>query len=107
AGETSKVQEEFPDFTFYHDPEIDQLRNMDEFAAQIAACDRVIGIGNTTAHMAGALGVPGEILLPIAGLTWYWFTQITECPWYPRLQLLRKEKEGDWSGALAKLQRIK
>jgi len=76
---------------------------MDIFAAQVAACDEYAGIGNTTAHVAGALGVKGQILIPIAGLTWYWFEKCETCPWYPSLRLLRKEKEGDWGAALGKI----
>ena len=46
------------------DREVDQLANLDEFAAQIAAMDLVITIDNSTAHLAGALGVPTWVLLP-------------------------------------------
>lgn len=89
-----------PDFTFFHDAEIDQLKDMDAFAAQMAACDRIVTIGNTTAHMAGALGVPATVLLPHAGLTWYWFEERLNSPWYPTLTILRKPLDGDWGGVL-------
>jgi hypothetical protein len=41
-----------------HDTEINQLVDLDGFAAQIAALDGVISISNTTIDMAGMLGVP-------------------------------------------------
>jgi Flp pilus assembly protein TadD len=100
-AEIEEMRRTFPDFALYHDETIDQLRDMDSFAAQIKACDRIITIGNTTAHMAGALGVPADVLLPAAGLTWYWFEKRPESPWYPSLKLHRRDKDGDWSAALA------
>jgi len=103
TAEIEEAKRAYPDFAFYHDAEIDQLKDMDGFAAQIKACDRIITIGNTTAHMAGALGVPADVLLPAAGLTWYWFEKRPESPWYPSLRLHRRSLDGDWSAALARL----
>src|SRR5580698_4088035 len=48
------------------DRSVDQLKDMDDFAAQIAALDFVVTIDNSTAHLAGALGVPVYVLLPFA-----------------------------------------
>lgn len=86
--ERAAAQEKSPDFTLHHDPTIDQMQDMDGFAAQIAACDGVITIGNTAAHLTGALGIPGAVFAPYAGRTWYWFKRGEECPWYPSLALL-------------------
>ncbi len=99
--EIAEVRKEFPDFVLHQDREIDQLRDMDGFAAQIKTCDRIVTIGNTTAHMAGALGVAADVLLPPSSLTWYWFEQRGDSPWYPSLRLHRRPKNGDWSAALA------
>jgi hypothetical protein len=38
------------------DPSVDQLKDMDRFASQIAALDLVISISNSGAHLTGALG---------------------------------------------------
>jgi hypothetical protein len=46
------------------DGEVDPLKDLDAFAAQISALDLVITTSNTTAHFAGALGVPVWTLLP-------------------------------------------
>jgi len=100
-AERDEVGRALPGFMLFHDPEVDQLKDMDIFAAQLAACDHIVTIGNTAAHMAGALGVSAHVLLPRAGLTWYWFEDRGESPWYPSLKLLRKQQEGDWSTALA------
>lgn len=100
AMDREAVQHEFPDFHLHHDPTIDQMIDMDSFAAQIAACDAVVTIGNTAAHVAGALGVPTAVFLPIAGLTWYWFKDLPQSPWYSSQKLLRKHPTKEWQAAL-------
>jgi hypothetical protein len=45
------------------DPTVDQLLDMDRFAAQVAALDAVISVNNTIAHTAGALDVPLVVIL--------------------------------------------
>lgn len=83
------------------DPEIDQLRDLDGFAAQVAAMDHVVTISNTTAHLAGALGRPGTVLLPRArGLHWYWFVERPDSPWYPSLTLLRQSVPDVWDDVI-------
>ncbi|MFY9287776.1 MAG: tetratricopeptide repeat protein [Alphaproteobacteria bacterium] len=92
-GETADAWREakkaFPHLTTFHDDEVDQFIDMDIFAAQVAACDSVVTICNTTSHIAGALGIPAAVLMSDFGLTWYWFADGAECPWYPSLTLLR------------------
>ncbi|QEX21240.1 hypothetical protein FRZ61_11630 [Hypericibacter adhaerens] len=85
------------------DPAIDPLTDLDGFAAQIAALDLVITIDNSTAHMAGALGVPCWVLLPYAA-EWRWLRDREDCVWWPSLRLFRQERRGDWSAPLARLQ---
>lgn len=80
-----------------YDPGIDQLQDLDGFAAQVAAMDAVVTTSNTTAHMAGALGKPTWVLLH-NGISphWYWGRDGETTPWYPTLTLLRQSVEGDW-----------
>lgn len=42
--------------TIHHWHNSDPLKDMDNFAAQIAALDLVISVDNSTVHLAGALG---------------------------------------------------
>jgi hypothetical protein len=66
------------------------------FASQVAAMDRVVTISNTTAHMAGALGVPTLLMLGPVPI-WYWLATRDDSPWYPSLRLIRQEqRRGDW-----------
>lgn len=81
-----------------HDDAIDPLTDLDTFAAHVAAMDLVVTVSNTTAHMAGALGVPCWVLLPAGpGLRWYWFLDRSDSPWYPSVRLFRQTSPGDWT----------
>lgn len=86
-----------------YDREVDPLRDLDTFAAQIQALDLVITTSNTTAHMAGALGKPTLALIPRRGpgWLWYWFDDRTDSPWYPSMTLFRQSKDGNWAPALS------
>ncbi|MCA9219951.1 MAG: hypothetical protein KDA71_06455, partial [Planctomycetales bacterium] len=83
-------------------PDLDLFNDIDGLAALIAACDLVITVSNTTAHVAGALGVPTWVLAPSgAGKLWYWFFDRTDSPWYPAVRIFRQSVPGSWSEPLA------
>lgn len=86
------------------DREIDQLADLDAFAAQVAAMDLVVTIDNSTAHFAGALGVPTWVLLPHVA-DWRWLLEREDSPWYPTLRLLRQDRPGDWSDVVRRAAR--
>ena len=85
------------------DRSVDQFQDMDLFAAQIAAMDLVITIDNSTAHLAGALGVPTWVLLPYTP-DWRWFLHREDSPWYPSVRLFRQQKTGDWQPVLRQVE---
>lgn len=91
--------------TVHHDSSVDSLKNLDGFAAQVAAMDLVISTSNTTVHFAGALGVPVWTLLPKGGdaLLWYWFNEGEDSLWYPSMRLFRQQRLGDWTGVIARV----
>jgi len=90
--------------TVLADAEIDAMRDLDGFAAQVAALDLVISTSNTTVHMAGGLGVPTWVLLPAGqGRIWYWFDGRDDSPWYPSLRLFRQRQPGDWRPVVDRL----
>lgn len=91
--------------SLHHDPEIDGMRDLDGFAAQVAALDAVVSVSNTAAHMAGALGRPCLLLLPAGrGRLWYWPALGATTPWYGSLRILRQPAPGDWEGVATNLQ---
>jgi Tfp pilus assembly protein PilF len=85
------------------DRSVDQFANIDRFAAQVAAMDVVVTIDNSTAHLAGALGVPALLLLPFLS-DWRWLQAREDSPWYPTLRLFRQPKRGDWQSVMQKVQ---
>jgi ADP-heptose:LPS heptosyltransferase len=65
--------------------------------------DLVITIDNSTAHLAGALGVPAFVLLPKVS-DWRWLQSGEDSPWYPTLRLFRQPHRGDWESVVRKVQ---
>ena len=64
-------------------------------AAVVRQLDLVITVDTAMAHLAGALGHPGWVLLPWSADP-RWLRQRTDSPWYPSLQLWRQPTSGDW-----------
>lgn len=64
-------------------------------ACVIAQLDLVITVDTLAAHLAGALGVPGWVLLQYAA-DWRWMSCGTTSPWYISLRLFRQPSPGDW-----------
>jgi tetratricopeptide (TPR) repeat protein len=85
------------------DRSVDQLADIDRFAAQVAAMDHVLTIDNSTAHLAGALGVPVWLMLPFAA-DWRWLKDRDDSPWYATMRLFRQPVAGDWPSVLRSVQ---
>jgi Tfp pilus assembly protein PilF len=84
------------------DRSVDQFADIDIFAAQLAAMDMVVTIDNSTAHLAGALGIPTFVLLPSA-CDWRWLEAREDSPWYPTVSLIRQTRPGDWQSVVQRL----
>jgi hypothetical protein len=81
-----------------YDREIDQLVDLDGFAAQISALDAVVSISNTTIDMAGMLEVPTlHIRDDMASAIW---PESGSSPWYPSMIFLYKQQR-PWSAVFA------
>jgi ADP-heptose:LPS heptosyltransferase len=61
-------------------------------AAAVAALDLVIAVDTANAHLAGALGRPVWLLID-AVPDWRWLHERDDSPWYPTMQLFRRERE--------------
>lgn len=81
---------------FNHDHE-----NLDLLADAIAQCRLIVTVCCSVAHLAGALGVPALVLVPL-GASWRYGEKGEYSPWYPSLKLLRKT-EHDWDPILKQL----
>jgi tetratricopeptide (TPR) repeat protein len=85
--------------------DIDNTNDLDGLAALMCACDAVVTVSNTTAHLAGALGVPTWVMVPFGqARIWYWFRDKDDSPWYPRVRVRRQQRGRRWDelvGAVA------
>lgn len=101
-GDHNALKAQIADAPLLIDREVDQLSNMDLFAAQVAAMDAVITIDNSTAHLAGALGIPVSVLLPFAS-DWRWQMEREDSPWYPSMRLFRQPRLRDWQSVIERV----
>jgi hypothetical protein len=73
---------------------------LEGLAATISQLDLVITVDTLAAHLAGALGVPGWVVLQHAA-DWRWMHARDNSPWYPSLRLFRQPSPGDWHAVIA------
>ena len=71
-------------------------------AERISQLDLVIAVDTSTAHLAGAMGVPVWILLPAAA-DWRWIAGRRDSPWYASARLFRQGVAGDWTGVVTQV----
>ena len=76
--------------------------NFGEMATLIMACDLVISVDTSVAHLAGALGKSVWTLLPYAP-DWRWGLNSQETPWYPTMRLFRQSEPGNWDSVFVAL----
>ena len=84
--------------TIHINPNLDATNDIDGLVSQINMCDMVVTTSNVTAHLAGAVGKKGVVLLPYSrGKLWYWHDGQGQSLWYPSLHLISQNKIDDWS----------
>ena len=100
-GDTSHDLLEFKskyDFEIINCSTVDNFSDIDGHAALVDACDVIITVSNSTAHIAGGLGKPTHVMLPkVNGTLWYWANrQGKQSMWYPTVQIHEQSRYGDW-----------
>jgi tetratricopeptide (TPR) repeat protein len=80
----------------------ENFRDFADTAAVIAHLDAVISIDTAVAHLAGAMGKPLFLMLPL-GADFRWLRERVDSPWYPSARLFRQQRFGDWPGVIATL----
>ncbi len=93
------------------DGNIDSLKDLDGYAAQLSALDGIVSVSNSAVHMAGALGVPCELLLARGrGRLWYWprpeEAGSDRSRWYASLRLWHQTKQGKWQNSAEKIAEV-
>ena len=71
-------------------------------AAVMRNLDLVITSDSSLAHLAGALGVPTWVAMPVAA-DWRWLNEREDSPWYPTMRLFRQKRWGDWDEVFARM----
>ncbi len=71
-------------------------------AAELLSLDLLICVDTLSAHLAGALGVPTWLLLPMQA-DWRWMENREDTPWYPTMRLFRQNRHGDWQSVIARV----
>jgi tetratricopeptide (TPR) repeat protein len=80
----------------------DSLHDFADTAALIANLDLVISIDSAVAHLAGAMGKPVWVLVPVSP-DWRWMLHREDSPWYPTMRLFRQTRHGDWQSPIAQM----
>ena len=76
---------------------IDNTNDIDGLAALMAACDAVVSVSNTNAHLAAAQGKATYVLLSSASAVfWYWMRRGDSTPFYDNARLVRKQSGQSW-----------
>ena len=72
-------------------PQIDLYNNFDDVAALLKNLDLFLTVSNSTAHLAGALGIKTIVIKPSNhALFHYWNQSNDQTPWYNSIKLIDK-----------------
>ena len=83
---------------------IDSFNDIEGITSLIDACDFIITVSNTNAHIAGALGKKTLLLLPKGkGRLWYWSSNKNYSLWYSSVEILEQSFPGEWEPVINKL----
>ncbi len=78
------------------------LTSWSQTAALLAELDGVVTTDTGIAHLAGAMGVPGWVMLQKIP-DWRWGLRGNSTPWYPSLTLVRQSAPRDWKSVVRAL----
>jgi hypothetical protein len=77
----------------------DEIQDFEDTAAILAVADLLISVDSSPVHLAGALGRPAWVMLPLVP-DWRWLLNRNDTPWYPSVRLFRQPSRGDWGGVM-------
>jgi tetratricopeptide (TPR) repeat protein len=86
----------------HYDSTVNSLKDMDTWLAQVASCDGVISVANTTIHGSGGLDIPTLCLLSLHS-DWRWLRDqsVSRSYWYPSVGIARETEDRGWLDAIA------
>lgn len=80
----------------------EKLTDFSATAAVMATLDAVVSVDSGVAHLAGALALPGWIMLPHFA-DWRWAEDQGCSLWYPSLHMIRQPCPGDWDSVITEV----
>jgi len=99
ASEVQQVEEEFG-ISIHHFEGITE--DLLATAALTQALDLVITVQQTALHIAGAVGTPAWVLVPVVP-EWRYGLSGSSMPWYGSVRLFRQTQFNDWARPIAEL----
>lgn len=82
----------------------DRIEDFCDTASIMTQMDLVITTCTSTAHLAGALGVPVWVALH-HNPDWRWLRHRDDSPWYPSARLFQQKTPGDWKGVYKSIEK--
>jgi ADP-heptose:LPS heptosyltransferase len=80
------------------------IHDFADTAALVSQLDLVIAVDTAVAHLAGALGKPVWVLLPLAP-DWRWMLGRKDSPWYPTMRLFRQQRAMEWDPVIVQVRK--
>jgi Flp pilus assembly protein TadD len=78
------------------------IKTFADTAAMLANLDLVITVDTSVAHVAGAIGRPIWIMIPIRP-DYRWMLDRDDSPWYPTMRIFRQKTRGDWGEVISRV----
>lgn len=78
---------------------LEEIQDFADTAALIEQMDVVVSVDTSVAHLAGALGKPLILLVPIRP-DYRWMLDMPTSPWYKTAHLFRQAPDGFWGDAI-------
>ena len=78
------------------------LTDYGDTAALLSGLELLITVDTSTAHLAGAMGLPVWTLLPYCP-DYRWQLGRDDSPWYPSMRLYRQQRPGDWDEVIRRV----
>ena len=75
------------------------LTDFSETAGALENLDLVVTVDTSLAHLAGAMGKPVWLMLPLVP-DWRWMLDRDDNPWYPTARLFRQLMRGEWASVI-------
>ncbi len=76
-----------------------ELTDFTQTAAAILALDLVITVDTSVCHLAGALGKPVWLMIPMMP-DWRWLNEGEATVWYPTMRIFRQSVRGQWGDVI-------